>query len=282
MNFLRLAKGIRRSLLWFFQTIYEVLTGRISIKYARIKFTSQLTLTGRRFIDGVNWKTYNNHYLEELKIIEKTNTTIINNQDIFLEKGKIKYRNINQKPLLINHELLYETIIDLSPKTILEVGCGAGDHLANLKSLNQSLECFGTELLMEQLNLLNVRHPNNDFKLNLANITEKVCELPLVELVYTNAVLMHITEKNQRFQNALSNVLNTAEKHIVIMENWTQHNFLESVRRILQSDPRWKMYFRESGHDDQTRVMVISKSKLSYKPLIDYDDLLLGKSIIIH
>ena len=72
MSVLRFIRKIRLSLSWFYQTIYEAITGEISIKYARIKILSQLTLTGKRFIDGVNWKTYNKHYLEELKIIEKT------------------------------------------------------------------------------------------------------------------------------------------------------------------------------------------------------------------
>jgi hypothetical protein len=69
MSVLNFVRKIRLSLLWFFQTIYEAITGKISIKYARIKILSQLTLTGKRFIDGVNWNTYNLHYLEELKII---------------------------------------------------------------------------------------------------------------------------------------------------------------------------------------------------------------------
>ena len=282
MRVLRFIRKIRLSLSWFYQTIYEAITGEVSIKYARIKILSQLTLTGKRFIDGVNWKTYNKHYLEELKIIEKTNTTVINNQDIFIEDGKIRYRDINQKPLLINHELLYETIIDLNPKSVLEVGCGAGDHLANLKSLDQDLECYGTELLEEQLNSLNVRHPNNKFNLNLANITLKDCALPEAELVYTNAVLMHITEKKQRFQNALTELFSAATEHIVLMENWTQHNFYESVKIVLQDKPDWKIYFRAADNDNQTRVMVISKSKLKYEPLVDYNDLLVGKIISIH
>jgi len=282
MNVLRFIRKIRLSLSWFYQTIYEAITGEITIKYARIKILGQLTLTGKRFIDGVNWKIYNKHYLEELKIIEKTNTTVINNQDIFIKDGKIRYRDINQKPLLINHELLYETIIDLNPKSVLEVGCGAGDHLANLKSLNQNLECYGTELLEEQLNSLNVRHPNNKFKLNLADITLKECTLPEVELVYTNAVLMHITEKKQRFQNALTELFSAATEHIVLMENWTQHNFYESVKIVLQDKPYWKIYFRVAENDNQTRVMVISKSKLEYEPLVDYNDLLVGKLISIH
>jgi len=282
MSVLNFVRKIRLSLLWFFQTIYEAITGKISIKYARIKILSQLTLTGKRFIDGVNWNTYNLHYLEELKIIEKTNTTIINSKDVFIDSGKISYINRNQKPLLINHELLYETIIDLNPKSILEVGCGAGDHLANLKSLNQNLECYGTELLEEQLNSLNVRHPNNKFKLNLANITLKECELPKVELVYTNAVLMHITEKKQRFQNALTNIFSAASKHIVLMENWTQHNFYENVKNVLQSQPDYKIYYRAAENDNQTRVMVISKSELEYEPMVDYNDLLVGKLISVH
>jgi hypothetical protein len=269
--------------MWLLNTVYEAVTGKVTLKYAAIKIWSQLTFVGKRFTDGVNWKSYNKHYLEELKITEKTNTLLIKDQDVIIQDGRIKYNKENIKPLLVSHELLYEAISRLNPSEVLEVGCGAGDHLANLKSLNSTLDCRGVDLLSMQIDSLNLRHPNNKFNLSVADLTLAGCPLPETELVFTHAVLMHISEKENRYQNALENIFNAAQKHVVLMENWTQHDFFNDVNACLRNHPEWKIYFETSSRDQQTRIMIISKMELSiFRPLATYEDLLLGEKVIFH
>jgi hypothetical protein len=107
--------------------------------------------------------------------------------------------------------------------------------------------------------------------------------LPETELVFTHAVLMHISEKENRYQNALENIFNAAQKHVVLMENWTQHDFFKDVNACLRNHPEWKIYFETSSRDQQTRIMIISKMQLSiFRPLATYDDLLLGEKVIFH
>ena len=279
----RIFQKIRSSFLWLLQTLQEATTGKITLQYAGIKIWSQFTFVGRRFVDGVNWNSYNCHYLQELRITEKTNTLIVKPDEIHFSEGEIRYRSAELKPLLVSHELLYETILSLHPESVLEIGCGAGDHLANLRSFSPSLECKGVELLAGQLESLNSRHRNNNFQLLLADVTSKNCLLPKAELVFTHAVLMHISEKENRFQNALENVFNTAEKYIVLMENWTQHDFFSAAKRCIEFSPGWRIYFDELGRDNQTRIMIISKLDLpSLKVLNDYNDLTLGNKVIFH
>ena len=283
MSASQILKKIKLSSIWFLRTIYEAITGEISLKYAGIKIWSQFTLVGRRFVDGVNWNSYNNHYLQELKITEKTNTLLVKQSEIRFSDGKILYTSPEVKPLLVSHELLYETILSLHPESVLEIGCGAGDHLANLQSFSSALKCQGVELLAGQLESLNARHRDNNFQLLLADVTKKNCGLPKAEIVFTHAVLMHISEKETRFQNALENVFSSAEKHIVLMENWTQHDFFSAAKRCIEFSPGWRIYFDELGRDNQTRIMIISKLDLPrLKVLNDYEDLTFGNKVIFH
>jgi len=283
MRIWKIIKKTKSSLFWMVNTVAEVVSGKSTLKYAGIKLWSQISLVGKRFSDGVDWSSYNNHYLEELKITAKTNTLILEDADVIIDSTRIQLRRSGVRPLLVSHQLLYETIINLHPKSLLEVGCGAGDHLANLSTLIPGLESKGVDLLSKQLDSLNVRHPKNNFRLYVSDITMQDCQLPKAELVFTHAVLMHITEKHDRFINALENIFKAAQKYIVLIENWTQHDFFSAAQECIKRNPHWKIYYDISNRDEKMRVMVISKSKLQeYKPLLDYEDLTQGSKIVFH
>lgn len=264
------------------ETLTSVLTGTISLKYAYYRILSQITFVGKRYIDGVNWKKYNKHYSEELKIIEKVNTLLITAQDFEVVAGKVNLKNPNQLPLHPNAQLLYETILKLHPSSILEVGCGGGDHLANLKTLIPELKVYGVDLLDKQIEFLNNRHPQNDFELKVVDISKNGVIFPSVDVIYTQAVLMHITEKNLRFYNSMENLLNSSAKHLILVENWSQHDFFETVKQIASSN-KWKMYFNFLEDNERTRLMIISKDEqLSFQPLLDYTQLLLDNRLSVH
>jgi len=283
MSLLHAVKKVKRSIQNLIETLTAVLIGTISFKYAYYKILSQITFVGKRYIDGVNWDKYSKHYSEELKIIEKVNTLLISAPDFEVVNGKILLKNPDKPPLHPNAQLLYETILKLHPSSILEVGFGGGDHLANLKTLIPELEIFGVDLLESQLMLSNDRHPQNSFKLDTVDISEKGVIFPNVDVIYTQAVLMHITEKDSRFFNSMANLLNSSAKHLVFMENWTQHNFFETVKQITLPSKKWKSYFHFLDSDEKTRLMIISRDEqLSFQPLLDYNQLLLDNSLSLH
>jgi trans-aconitate methyltransferase len=282
MRLLLAIKKVKKSVQNLIETLTSVLTGTISLKYAYYRILSQITFVGKRYIDGVNWKKYNKHYSEELKIIEKVNTLLINAKDIEVVAGKVNLKNPNQLPLHPNAQLLYETILKLHPSSILEVGCGGGDHLANLKTLIPELKVYGVDLLDKQIEFLNNRHPQNDFELKVVDISKNGVIFPSVDVIYTQAVLMHITEKNLRFYNSMENLLNSSAKHLILVENWSQHDFFETVKQIASSN-KWKMYFNFLEGNEKTRLMIISKDEqLSFQPLLDYTQLLLDNRLSVH
>jgi len=282
MRILPAIKKVKRSVQNLIETLTAVLTGTISLKYAYYRISSQITFVGKRYIDGVNWKKYNKHYSEELKIIEKVNTLLITAQDFEVVNGKVILKSSDKLPLHPNAQLLYETILKLHPSSILEVGCGGGDHLANLKTLIPELEVYGVDLLDKQIEFLNKRHPQNDFKLSVVDISKKGVIFPNVDVIYTQAVLMHITEKDLRFYNSMENLLNSSAKHLIFVENWSQHNFFETVKQITPVN-KWKMYLNFLEGNEKTRLMIISKDEqLSFQPLLDYNQLLLDNRLSVH
>ena len=282
MKLPRAVKKVKNSIQNLIDTLVEVLIGKISLKYAYYKISSQITFVGKRYIDGVNWKKYNKHYSEELKIIEKVNTLLITAQDFEVVNSKIRFKDPNKLPLHPNAQLLYETVLKLHPSSILEVGCGGGDHLANLKTLIPELEVYGVDLLDKQIEFLDKRHPQNDFKLNVVDISKNGVIFPSVDIIYTQAVLMHITEKDLRFYNSMENLLNSSSKHLIFVENWSQHNFFETVKEITPPN-KWKMYFNYLEGNEKTRLMIISRDdQLSFYPLLDYNQLLLDNRLSVH
>jgi len=187
--------------------------------------------------DDFNWKTYHLHYKEELQSIAKTATLQLSRTDFEIRSGALKFKE--DVSLLPSHHLLYRIITQMAPASVLEVGCGGGDHLANLSVLlGDACEIRGVDRSEDQLTLARKRNPGLVSKLEVADITGKG-NLPSSELVYSHAVLMHISEKDNRFQRALTNMLHSASKCVVLIENWSQHDFMKHI----------SMAIRETGKD---------------------------------
>ena len=95
------------------------------------KLIYQLCLLRNKFIDRDDfvWKRYHKNYFNQIKTVEKQDTLKLSN-DFKIIDGRVNFNCT--PPLNENAELLYQIIYDLNPKSILEVGCGCGDHMSNL------------------------------------------------------------------------------------------------------------------------------------------------------
>ena len=64
MKLPRAVKKVKNSIQNLIDTLVEVLVGKISLKYSYYKISSQVTFVSKRYIDGVNWKKYNNKFYD--------------------------------------------------------------------------------------------------------------------------------------------------------------------------------------------------------------------------
>ncbi len=151
------------------------------------------TMLGKKITDDFDWKLYNLHYRGELEEVSKIYTQILQVYDYIFKDGHLSKNNEKVLPLHPNYRLLYETMLQLGPQSVFEVGCGGGDHLSNLNILSPDIKLFGSDLSKEQLDFLIERHP--ELK---AEIKQYDSTLPLpynqekVDIAFSQAVLMHI------------------------------------------------------------------------------------------
>ncbi|MBU0533507.1 MAG: class I SAM-dependent methyltransferase [Candidatus Omnitrophica bacterium] len=228
-------------------------------------------------MDDFDWQRYPEHYQAELADIKKSHTQVLTSGDYVFSEGALSLQK-DILPLHSNARLLYETILQLSPDSLLEVGCGGGDHLSNLSTLSPNIRLYGCDRSIEQLSFLHKRHPNLKADIGQLDITLPYSsQWPVVDLCFSHAVIMRIhTDDNHLV--ALSNLFKTAKKYVVLMENWRSHDFMESIRNIFEKQMiPWDnlfFYYRISPELNKPHIMIVSPLKLNYEPLKKYDILL--------
>lgn len=225
--------------------------------------------------DDFDWNLYNSHYQWELDGIQKVHTLRLAHKDYnFNDNTLVLDKDI--LPLHPNHRLLYETILQLSPMKVFEVGCGGGDHLHNLSILSSDIHLYGCDLSEKQIDFLKVRNPELRADIQQFDITLPFSSLlPSVDIAYTQAVIMHLKTANNHLV-ALSNLFKLAQNQVVLMENWSCHNFMADVNFLFDRGMiPWKsiyFYIRRSPElNNQPHLMVVSSSQLDLEELLDYE-----------
>ena len=232
-------------------------------------------VTGKPVRDDFDWRFYTDHYRAELEMLDKNHSRLVRPGDYEFASGCLS-KKLDILPIHPNHRLVYETILQLSPETIMEMGCGGGDHLSNLSVLAPAIRLMGVDLSDRQLDLLRSRHPDLKAEVrqfDLASDPDKN-DLARVDLSYTQAVLMHIRDR-EAYLRALTNVFRVARKHVVLMENWTRHDFLPDILDLFERKRLgWEklyLYYRESEEYRKPHLLVASNVELpQYPVLTDY------------
>lgn len=284
-NSLLLSKKLALFLKSLFSLCSNVLKRNVTVKQAILDIHMRLFNSQRSLGDDFDWNKYPRHYREEIKAASRKHTLVVGVEDFNIVNGELVLTDQNAKPLHPNHRLLYEVIISLKPDSIREIGFGAGDHLNNISSMLPASKLYGIDRSTEQFETLRERHPGLQAELSVVDVTDRQIELKPVELSFTQAVLMHISEIDGRYMNSLENILDSTSNQIVMMENWTQHDFVGSIRRLVKSKHNWQnanLYFKESSEDSNVRCMIVSNFPCSFPLLANDDQLLQGRSLLTH
>jgi SAM-dependent methyltransferase len=223
--------------------------------------------------DDFYWDDYNNLYRIEVRENERSYTGRIGRGEFDFVDGVLQASR-DVRPLHPNHRLLYETILQLAPTSVLEVGCGGGDHLHNLHALAPEIELRGIDRDARQIAYLRERHPDLDAQIREADATLHLpSTIDNVDLAFTQAVIMHLHDGNGH-RVALTNMFRTARKHVVLMENWRRHPYVDDLRdlhlRGIIGWPELHFYYRESPELRRPHIMIASNETLDYPVLEDF------------
>jgi len=277
---------VYRALISLFKLIRSMTQRKITFKQFLLDLKFRFIPQSEMLHDDFDWEKYPNYYKEELKSVAREHTLVISNKNFeFVDRMLIKH-NQSAKDLHPNHDVLYRAVLTLSPNSVLEVGCGGGDHLANINQLDPTIKILGVDRSHAQLKTFKERHPALFSIASVSDITEKKCDIEIVELVFTQAVLMHISEKDGRFQTAMDNIFFTAQNFVVLVENWSQHDFLSEIKRIQTENSEWLkscVYFIKHDKNSFSSALIVSKNEIPGLMKLDsYDQLLSGRSILAH
>ena len=281
-----LAIRVFRALISLFKIILSAANKQITFKQLLLDLKFRLISQSKIQNDDFDWEKYPNYYKEELKSISRAHTLLISNKNFEFSDGLLIKNDSTAKELHPNHEVLYRAVLILCPDSVLEVGCGGGDHLANIKELDPTIQLQGVDRSNLQLETFRERHPELSSIADVADLTKKDCSLQMAELVFTQAVLMHISEIDGRFQTALRNIFSAAKSFVVLVENWSQHNFLSEIEIIRSTNQDWAksyLYIINSDRSAFSTALIVSKIEVSgLTGLISYEQLLAGRKILVH
>lgn len=224
--------------------------------------------------DMFNWSLYNLHFRGEMKEALKLHTLKLHKNDYILKNSNLQ-KNTNVKPLHENWRLIYETILQLQPKSVLELGCGHGMHLNNIQVLAPDIKLSGLDISGEQIKYLRETYPNLKAIIKQHDATTPTDSIEYLksELTYTQAVIMHI-HKDNRHLIALTNLFNLSSQYVILMERWKNHKYMNEIKKLYEENKiKWgniNFYYRQSKKNKNSTIMVCSKVELPYKILTDH------------
>lgn len=172
-----------------------------------------------------------------------------------------------------NQQLILEAIGQLAPRSVHEVGCGGGDHIASAAALFAGLEVSGGDRGATQLDLALARHPQLKGRIGLQDITMPYSRAwPGADLVYTQAVIMHIHTAVSHFVG-IANMVRMARKYVLLVENRQCHNFVRDIRGLFEGghlawDSLHMHLFEGSGG---ARGILLARERLETWPQLESD-----------
>lgn len=225
----------------------------------------------RYFEDDFNWDTYTSaKYGPQLTRLDREYDLRISD-DVHFDHHRGRLETGDQK-LHPNSKTIYEAIGILGVKSVLEVGCGGGDHIRNLKKIYPNLKIHGGDRSAKQLALLQSRNREIADQTFVQDITMPLSrDWPRAELVYSQAVIMHIKTAVSHL-NALANMFSLAERYVLLMENFGCHHFVDDINRLHAGRHlAWDtLSFHVHKFDGKPHCLVVAREPCALPKLDDY------------
>lgn len=234
----------------------------------------------RHFDDDFNWDTYtvDKYGPQQVRLDEEFDMRV--DERVYFDKTSRKLVTGNAK-LIPNSKTIYEIVGLLRVQSVLEIGCGGGDHIRNLKTLYPEIAVYGGDRSTEQLNFLASRNPEIAASTFVQDITMPLSsKWPRVDLVYSQAVIMHIKTAVSHL-NALANMLNLAAEYVVLVENFGCHHFVDDIRKLHAGGHlNWEnVHFYVHEYEGKPYGLIVARKPCSLPPLEDYFSLPNAKKI---
>ena len=226
----------------------------------------------RKFYDDdFNWDTYTrDKYGPQQKQIAKEFDLRVG-RDVYFDSEKQQLCEGSAK-LHPNSFCIYESVGKLAAKSVIEIGCGGGDHLHNIKTIYPEVEVRGGDRSVEQLKFLRERNPEIADDTFQQDITMPLSsKWPKAELVYSQAVIMHIKTAVSHL-NAMANMFHLASDYVVLMENYGCHPIVEDVTRLHEGGhiPWENVHFHVIHYHNKPYCLVVSRTPCDLPVLEDY------------
>lgn len=234
-----------------------------------------LAKVNKHYDDDFDWEAYTEtSYARQLEKIGRSRTTIAREGELRFdaETGRV---SCGTPPLHENAILILEAIGQLRPASVHEAGCGGGDHLGNAALLYPDIRFTGGDRSRGQLELLRQRHPGLADRVLLQDLTMPFSDhWPKAELVYSQAVLMHIHTAVSHLV-AMANMFRMSTRFVLMMENVQCHEFVAEVQGLHRGGHLgWEALhlYRFEGSRG-ARALLASRTPLDYPPLASDEEL---------
>ncbi|MGJ8571702.1 MAG: hypothetical protein ACSHXI_13475 [Hoeflea sp.] len=236
-----------------------------------------MSLLGRWFYksrkfydDDFDWDTYTADSYERrlVGVVERDHQAVAKAGELSFDDATGHVTSA-VRPIHPNQQAILEAIGQLKPLSVHEVGCGGGDHLANGKALYPNVAFSGADRGQTQLDLAAKRHPELASDLSLQDITMPFSRhWPRADMVYSQTVLMHIHTAVSHFVG-LANMVNTANRFVLIMENQQCHNFVRDIQNLWNGGHfNWDtMHMYRFDGSTGARTILLSKEPRDYPVL---------------
>lgn len=216
-------------------------------------------LLPRKVLSDFNWTNYTSFdYEPQITSLELDGYGLLLN-DLQIENFKNTNENISD--VHAPHILLYKTCLGLTPKSVFEVGAGAGYHLINLSRLLPGVDVSGIDLLATQVSLGVKLFPEHKALLNeisFGDFTDKATLLKLKsnpEIVFTQAVTMHLPYKKAK--HMLTNMIQFSSRYVILVENIVDtHDYNDLLKDVSRESAKFEYTISEIPNNKNGLILI--------------------------